>query len=143
MLKDADKYGIPRQWLADHPLFGDEAADQQLYARADGNRQQDPVAYDHRIDDLVDFEKKIAERLIRLITAKTEVEAVRLSAVPAFGETVLTQEDDPAVSLAQAQEVDKQLAASLAGKSTVEDVEKLAAKAIALYRRKRATVANT
>jgi len=133
LLQQADDHHIPHLWLDDHPLFGDAAADQALYAQVNDNRAQDPVGYAHKLQALREKETEVAGRLARVIAAIALVDGKRLAAAPAYDRTVLAPPDDPAVIFEQARHEDQRFAACVANRTPIEDLEAQASKTVQLY----------
>lgn len=135
MLAEADQHGVPRRWLADHPLFGDDAADRQLYTKVNEQRQEDPVHYELQLQALRKAEVEITERLSRLIAAKSLVESAHLPALPQYGTTVLAAPDDPQVTFTNARGEEQRFMEWLASKDAVAEMETQAQTVAELYKR--------
>ena len=54
---------VPLRWIDDHPLFGDDDADQTLYDRLDSIRLDDPLAYLEALEALRAVEATGAARV--------------------------------------------------------------------------------
>lgn len=135
LLQQADANHIPHRWLDDHPLFGDDAADRALYTRVNQDRERDPVGYAHKLQALYTKETEVADRLARAIAAQAAVDGKRLAAAPTYDRTVLAPPDDPAVIFEQARHEDQRVAACLANRVPIEELEAQARKAVELYER--------
>lgn len=135
MLKAADENGIPHRWLADHPLFGDDASDKTLYTRINEGRMNDPVAYLERIEELQNKESEAVDRLNRLVKSLTMIKAIRVDSVPDLEMTVLQPQDDPKITLDAAKREEARFTAMLTSRDDVAEVEAQAVKVQELYRK--------
>ena len=100
-LKDA---GLADHWVSDHPLHHPE----KVYA-LNKIRTSDPLAAARLVSDIHVQQNAIEERVCKLLTARDEVSAARISNVPAL-ETQLDQADDPAHTIGEAQNLEQRLA---------------------------------
>ena len=113
----AAEHGIPDAWLGDHPLFGDDTADDTFYDKLNAQRNTDPIAYMLALDEARNHEATIVSRLDALIHTLILVATVRDVTVPDFSGTEFGAENDPAVTLSDAHEADDQLAGLLASEA--------------------------
>lgn len=132
MLNTADEHGIPHRWLRDHPLFGDDAEDREVYNKVNTNRADDPVAFIGRIDDLVATENEIAVRLSALVEAVRMVRENHLDEAPVIGITVLSPQDDPRMTFDSARSQEARFYQSVANPGDSFDVGDISAQAEAL-----------
>jgi hypothetical protein len=135
MLKQADEQEIPRKWLADHPLFGDDESDETLYTRINAVRSSDPVAYLEQLEELQAKESVIVDRLERLIKSAELVKSEHVDSVPDLAMTVLQPQDDPVVTLDAARREEARFAALLASRDDIVEIEEQAAKVQELDRK--------
>ncbi|KPJ86194.1 hypothetical protein AMJ57_00310, partial [Parcubacteria bacterium SG8_24] len=132
MIIQATEHGIPLRWLQDHPLFGDDAADQEVYDRLDRKNDSDPVAFFRGLEELRDKERQVGERLDRLVEAVGLAADRRLSA-PADPGIALEPDDDPAVTYDKALREDHVFAGLLASRDDPEEVMSQARAVRAFY----------
>jgi len=93
---------VPLRWLDDHPLFGDDAADQTLYGRLDSIRLDDPLAYLEELESLRAVEAAGAARVDALEEMLSALAEAALEQAPQHQPCVLSSEDDPAHAWAKA-----------------------------------------
>lgn len=122
MLEIADANSIPRRWLADHPLYGDDDSDTTLYDSVNACRWNDPVAYMARMDELLAKEKEAQQRLKRLLDAVSQAKSNRLESPPSTSGTVLSPKDDPRIIFQSARQEEERLKGLLAGSDNIEVV---------------------
>jgi uncharacterized membrane protein YgcG len=130
----ADTNGIPRRWLHDHPLYGDDAADEAMYADLDASNQSDPVAFSEGVTALNAKEVEMTERLHHLMDILKGVTTLRDGTTPSTYGAAVDPGDDPAPTFESARREDARFMALLASSETVQEVEQQAQKAMALYR---------
>lgn len=135
LIARAEENGIPLRWLADHPLYGDDEADQNLYDAVNENRWNDPISFANRLGELKEKEQEITERIDRMIAAQVLLKADRLEDVPSYGPTILRPEDDPKISFDTARREEARFAGLVADGNRVEDVEENARLVSEAYRR--------
>lgn len=140
LLARAKEQAVPELWLADHPLFGDDASDATLYDGLEAVRATDPVAYLSRLEGLRAQETGCAARLERVVAARASLDAVRVAQV-SHRPTVLDPSDDPRVTLAEAQRFEERMARAIEAVAGVEAVEAAAAGAKTLFERVRVQLA--
>ena len=130
-----DEYDIPRRWLQDHPLYGDDESDRSFYASLNDIRLNDPLTYAQRIKDVRELETNIAQRLDRLVVAVQLVRDKRLATLPNLPVTIVDPGDNPAITLEEARREEAKLAGRLASSDRVEDIEEQARKTHDLYQK--------
>lgn len=136
MCRIAQENGISHQWLASHPLYGDQAANQSLYAQVNEGRVEDPISYMARIHDLRQKEKAVKGLLDRLIVALNEAKAARLEMTPAsLDQTVLTAKDDPEITCSKAMRYEAYLTSLLETGGPIEEAELLSRAIMSCYRK--------
>ncbi|MDG1483865.1 MAG: hypothetical protein P8R54_30015 [Myxococcota bacterium] len=89
-------------WVSDHPLFGDDDADQTLYDRLDDIRQHDPLAYLEALEAHRAVEAAGAVRVEGLEAALSALAAARLEIPPMHPLCVLKPGDNPAHTFSRA-----------------------------------------
>jgi len=109
LIASADEATLPHRWLADHPLFGDDASDQAIYATAEALRWQDALAYLEHIEALQAIEVRVSARVEELVSARRRALEAReahgkfdAAEIPA-DQIVLDSRDDPRVALGAAE----------------------------------------
>lgn len=135
LLSKVDKCRVPRRWLNDHPLFGDDIADQNFYEGLNAVRNADPVDYLDRIEEAEKLEKLIEERLGRLTKALEVSYSKRLEVLPSIGDIVLDPDDDPSITFGQARCEEDKLVGYLASEDSLEKVEEKAKTVFELYQK--------
>lgn len=135
LFKLAEETNIPSCWLADHPLFGDDASDKNLYESLNVLRLADPVAYMSKLYGLKDKEAEIVSRLNRLVQAVNFARDERLPVAPDLAGTIVDPSDDPTVSFDNARREEDKLAGRLAGRDKVEEIVEQARAVHDLYQK--------
>lgn len=137
MFQVADQHKIPRRWLQDHPLFGDDASDQALYASLNSGKNEDPLTYLEKIEELKVKEAVISNRLNRLVSAVKLVTSSRFETSPMTFGSVVEAQDNPQVTFNEARLEDDKFTGRLASRDKVEDIEEQARDVANLYRKAR------
>ena len=135
MLDEATVLGIPSDWYSDHPLAGDDTADQTVWKTADDIRWADPIAYMEAIEALRQQESVVVKRHEKLVVALGQIKAARVEDVPHLDSGV-DATDDPQVTLSNARDTEHRLAGLLASNAQSKDVasvETLAKDVVSLY----------
>jgi hypothetical protein len=135
LLARAREHGIPDRWLSKHPLIGDDAEDQRLYASISQNRLTDPYAYSLEIENLRQREADLAAIVERLVAALDLAKSHRVDTVTGLADTLLDPAEDPKVTLDAANEELAHLAQLVATSDSIDAVEAQAGKVDGLYRR--------
>lgn len=133
LLAKAEAHGIPERWLTSHPLMGDDASDQTLYAKVNECRLEDPYAYAIQIDDLHRQEATLDSNLDRLIAALAMGQAHRIDTISGLEQTILHPEDDPQITVDSAHQELERLAPLLLTADSVDELEEQARLTDALF----------
>lgn len=123
LLERAREHSIPERWLAEHPLVGDDQEDATLYGRIDARRLEDPYDFALQVEALQEKEAGLAHDVDRLTAALELARSNWIGQVEGLEETVLRPEDDPKITLGEAQYSLDQIGQVLATAPQVEDVE--------------------
>ncbi|MEZ0325540.1 MAG: hypothetical protein ACAH95_06520 [Fimbriimonas sp.] len=124
---------IPERWLNKHPLIGDASSDQTLYGKVNECRITDPYAYALQIRELKGKEEETTSDLTRLQAALELADSHRREAVTGLAETFLSPEDNPQITLDEANQQRSRLLSMLSTAETVEAMEDQAVKVDDLY----------
>jgi len=138
VLAKATAERLPARWFADHPLFGDTAADQAVWASADAWRWKDAIAFLEAIDSLRARHDAVMSRLDRLVAVRSAVAAAHLdevAQVAAPSATLYAAQDDPADTIEDARSAEADLEQRILTASDLEGVEDAAKNTVALYRK--------
>lgn len=135
MFRIADQHSIPRRWLQDHPLFGDDASDQALYSSLNSGKNEDPLTYLEKIEELKVKEAVISNHLNRLVNAVKLVTSSRFDTSPMTFGSVVEAQDNPQVTFNEARLEDDKFTGRLASRDKVEDIEEQARDVANLYRK--------
>lgn len=93
---------VSARWVSDHPLFGDDDADETLYDRLDEIRRHDPLAYLEELAALQAIEAAGIARVEALEEALRALAAARLERPPAHPLCVLEPGDNPVHTFSRA-----------------------------------------
>lgn len=141
---DAEKDGVPREWLSDHPLAGDDASDASVWKTADDLRSTDPLAYKDHIDGLKAQEAKVVARMIQLDALLRQAKkAADETTVPTL-DTKLSADDNPTVTYEAAMHAYhnlKGVVAAHAGDKAMEPVRQASDSVVVLFNKVRQQVA--
>lgn len=117
-----DKHRIPQKWLSDHPLFGDDKSDTDVWNALDALRWADPISYMEAIEAHRTTELKVQERVEALVQGMEELAQQRVESIQK-PDIMLAPMEDPAVTLAEAHEKDENVYQFLRGNAENKDVE--------------------
>lgn len=131
----AEALGIPEHWLSQHPLYGDDESDAAFYSSLNAVRDTDPLAYVHLLEQARSTERAVGERLAFLADQVESVNAARVTDPFLLGGTQVSSEDDPALTLSQAQAAESQLAGILASSSDPDEVAQKVEEAVRFYKK--------
>ena len=113
MFKLCGDEGIPTKYLQRHPLYGDDASDQDFYDTLDKVRRTDPLAYMDQIEKVLRDEQCLSQQLLVLRQVLSDAKRSRVEQVPAF-EGRLHAEDDPESTIGHARVAETKLEAAVA-----------------------------
>lgn len=133
MLATAQQYGIPARWLHEHPLFGDDAADEAVYARLDAHRADDQVAFAKGLDGLRATEKRVQDLLATLVSLLSELAKTRIAKQPVIEGCNVDPTEDPVATFQTAQREDAALMSTIASSDHLEEIHKVCDRARELY----------
>ncbi len=133
LMATADKAGIPRRWLHDHPLYGDDAADEAVYADLDALNQSDPVAFSHGIDALRKKEDEVAGRIEGILDLMRLLDKERSSEPPSTYGSHVDPGDDPVATFKDAVQEDMAFKMLLTSSDTLGELTRQAHKAVHRY----------
>ncbi len=121
LFAQADRNGIPRRWLREHPLFGDDQADAVFYEQLNALRLTDPLKFKREISRFDALEEQIGERLDAFCNLLAQVREVKRDRFESLG-VVIGSDDDPNLTLDQARTAEDELASVLHTSDTPDDV---------------------
>ena len=132
----ADEFGISRDQFSEHPLFGDDASDQEFYAEMNALRLQDPYAYRDRVNEVKALESDLAECLGQLIEAIQSVQAQEERVLsPDTSSIQLDPEDDPMITYLSARREAELFRLRLSSRQSIEEFQAHAQNVVELYQR--------
>lgn len=131
----ADQFDIPRRWLEEHPLYGDDASDQAFYARMNELRLKDPWTYMGEVLKVHKLERDLSERLDQLVQAVMRIGEKRLERLPDTQSMIVDPSDDPTITYAEAQREEGKFRAYLLSQDDVASIVAQSEKVVSLYGR--------
>jgi len=139
VLARAEAHRIPARWFADHPLYGDAAADATVWQTADAWRWKDAIAFMEAIEALRARHDAVVARLERLVAAREQVAAVHIATLGVVAPHGVTTRydaaDDPADTIEDARGAEADLEQRIIAAIDLDAVEEAARNTVALYRK--------
>jgi hypothetical protein len=112
--------GVPKGWVSDHPLYGNDEADAVFYQEINALRWEDPLAYLERLESLAVQETGILARVQRVMQDIQTLKDARFTRALSFDSIVLGQAD-PRITLDAAQTADDKYMALLETSAAAKD----------------------
>ena len=130
----AERAGVPVAWLSDHPLYGDDDSDQDVWAELDAHRATDPLQTLNRLDTHRSTHASGAARVGRLQAALQAVAQAQTPEPPAHPPTVMDRTDDPAATWTRARTLHQRATSLLEMGDASADADALVARLTAVAR---------
>ena len=137
MFVDAQEHKLPERWFSEHPLFGDDAADAHFYQGLAAIRDTDPLAYVEKLEELRRAESHLMLKMRALVTVRERVTTARVETAfcPAIEKTVVSPDDDPIVTIAQARQAEDKLEGLFVTATSTDEVQSQCDTVVTLYRK--------
>ena len=126
----ATTLAVPLAWLSDHPLYGDDESDRDVWSRIDHDRTRDPLTSLGRLEVHQRTVAACADRIERFKRALHDLSQHSTPTAPHHLPTEMRSTDDPAETWARAQSLELRARSRLRTGDVVEDDDALLVEAL-------------